>query len=130
MQCFEEIYSAACVNIAGEQALSSGPMHDHRRILRLDADRMVADTTEGRGSGPATMALAVKTRWYGPRMSRPSHLKARLRLKQLIEEGIDHDFDETEAQLNTDVAPKINTVNLQALHDLVNASCRRRQEAR
>lgn len=120
---FEKIYARVCAAIAGEEAVLSGPRHDHRKILRLDADPKVADTTEGIGSGPPTMALAVKANWTGLRMSRPSKLKAVLLHHRLIMEGIDQDFELTEAQLSSNEPTSIRLRDLPALQHLINVTC-------
>lgn len=74
------------------------------------------------------MALAFKCRWYGLRTSRPTKLKARLLYKRLIEEGIDEDIDETEAQLNRDEGVGISADKRKALNDLISESCRKRRK--
>lgn len=123
---FEQIYAQACEAIAGVEAVSSGPGHDHRNILRLDEDPKVATTTgAGIGTGPATMALAAKANWTGLRMSRPSKLKAELLYHRLIEEGIDQNFDLTQTQLSK--ATPIRLRDLEGLQDLINATCMKRQ---
>lgn len=52
VQSYEEIWSELCIKIVGEHSVTSGPEHDHRNILRLDADPRVSDTTKHTGTEP------------------------------------------------------------------------------